>query len=46
MSMLVFLEHDAGAVSPGSLGVLTKAAALGADAAAIGAARLVTATLP
>jgi len=35
MSMLVFLEHDAGAVSPGSLGVLTKAAALGADAAAV-----------
>ncbi|HLM18804.1 MAG TPA: FAD-binding protein, partial [Acidimicrobiia bacterium] len=35
MSMLVFLEHDAGAVSPGSLGVLTKAAALDADVAAV-----------
>jgi electron transfer flavoprotein alpha subunit len=35
MSMLVFLEHDAGTVSPGSLGVLTKAAALDADVAAV-----------
>ena len=33
--MLVFLEHDAGAVSPGSLGVLTKAAALDAGVAAV-----------
>jgi electron transfer flavoprotein alpha subunit len=33
--MLVFLEHDAGAVSPGSLGVLTKAAALDAEVAAV-----------
>ncbi len=33
--MLVFLEHDAGAVSPGSLGVLTKAAALDADVGAV-----------
>jgi electron transfer flavoprotein alpha subunit len=35
MSMLVFLEHDAGAVSRGSLGVLTKAVALDADVAAV-----------
>ena len=35
MSMLVFLEHDAGVVSPGSLGVLTKAAALDVDVAAV-----------
>jgi electron transfer flavoprotein alpha subunit len=33
--LLVFLEHDAGVVSPGSLGVLTKAAALDADVAAV-----------
>jgi len=33
--MLVFLEHDASAVSPGSLGVLTKATALDADVAAV-----------
>jgi electron transfer flavoprotein alpha subunit len=35
MRALVFLEHHDGAVSPGSLGVLTKAAALDADVAAV-----------
>jgi electron transfer flavoprotein alpha subunit len=35
MSMLVVLEHDGGAVSPGSLGVLTQAAALDADVATV-----------
>jgi electron transfer flavoprotein alpha subunit len=34
-TMLVFLEHHDGAVSPGSLGVLTKAAALDAEVAAV-----------
>jgi electron transfer flavoprotein alpha subunit len=35
MSMLVFLEHHDGAVSPGSLGVLTKAATLDPEVAAV-----------
>jgi electron transfer flavoprotein alpha subunit len=35
MSLLVFLEHHDGAVSPGSLGVLTKAATLDPDVAAV-----------
>jgi electron transfer flavoprotein alpha subunit len=35
MRSLVFLEHHDGVVSPGSLGVLTKAAALDADVAAV-----------
>ena len=35
MSLLVFLEHHEHALSPGSLGVLTKAAALDPDVAAV-----------
>lgn len=35
MSMLVFLEHHEGVVAAGSLGVLTKAATLDADVAAV-----------
>jgi electron transfer flavoprotein alpha subunit len=35
MTMLVFLEHHEGAVSPGALGLLTKAAALDAEVAAV-----------
>src|SRR5207237_872608 len=35
MSLLVFLEHHEHALSPGSLGVLIKAAALDPDVAAV-----------